>query len=468
MYIITNAIRNISRSKGRSLLLGIILFVLVLCSALGLSIQQAAKTSQEASLDLTNISATIQRNMNNMFQDFEPGNKQDMKQEMQAIEDLPLDQLEAYAQLDVVKSFTYYATLQASSDTLDPIESTGPQFGTRESQNSGFTLVGYSSDEAMSDFLDGNASIVDGKMFTESTTNNECILPSTLATYNDISINDTITLTIDDVTHDFVVTGLYESNSIGQPGKNQDFSSNQIVTSANVVMNISDSAQIQGTYTFSNVNDYETFVDSIDLSDDYVVVSNDLQAFEQSLIPLQNLSTFSFYFVIIVLGIGSIVLVAINIFSIRERKQEIGILCAIGMKKSKIALQFFIENLCIATLALVLATGIVATTSVPLTNTLLQTQIQSTQSRRDIRSQNFGRQPETSSTKQEIPNQSQQPNDETVEAPSLQVNQISEAMNLQAFIQLIFIFILLLFISCMAGFISLIRYDPNQILANRD
>lgn len=45
MYIITNAIRNISRSKGRSLLLGIILFVLVLCSALGLSIQQAAKTS---------------------------------------------------------------------------------------------------------------------------------------------------------------------------------------------------------------------------------------------------------------------------------------------------------------------------------------------------------------------------------------------------------------------------------------
>lgn len=187
--------------------------------------------------------------------------------------------------------------------------------------------------------------------------------------------------------------------------KNQDFSSNQIVTSANVVMNISDSAQIlQGTYTFSNVNDYETFVDSIDLSDDYVVVSNDLQAFEQSLIPLQNLSTFSFYFVIIVLGIGSIVLIAINIFSIRERKQEIGILCAIGMKKSKIALQFFIENLCIATLALVLATGIVATTSVPLTNTLLQTQIQSTQSRRDIRSQNFGRQPETSSTKQEIPN----------------------------------------------------------------
>ena len=118
MYIITNAIQNISRSKGRSLLLGIILFVLVLCCALGLSIQQAAKTSQEASLDLTNISATIQRNMNNMFQDFEPGNKQDMKQEMQAIEVLPLDQLEAYAQLDVVKSFTYNATLQASSDTL--------------------------------------------------------------------------------------------------------------------------------------------------------------------------------------------------------------------------------------------------------------------------------------------------------------------------------------------------------------
>ena len=57
MYIIKNALRNIWRSKVRSCLISIILFILALSSCIGLSIQQAAKTSNEASMYLTNITA---------------------------------------------------------------------------------------------------------------------------------------------------------------------------------------------------------------------------------------------------------------------------------------------------------------------------------------------------------------------------------------------------------------------------
>ena len=47
----------------------------------------------------------------------------------------------------------------------------------------------------------------------------------------------------------------------------------------------------------------------------------------------------------VILIIGGIILAVLNVFNIRERKYEIGVLAAIGMKKTKIALQYAIELL---------------------------------------------------------------------------------------------------------------------------
>lgn len=64
----------------------------------------------------------------------------------------------------------------------------------------------------------------------------------------------------------------------------------------------------------------------------------------------------------------------LNIYHIRERKYEIGVLAAIGMNKRRIALQFICEILIVTLMAIMLGCGIGAAASVPLTNTLLQTQ----------------------------------------------------------------------------------------------
>ena len=53
--------------------------------------------------------------------------------------------------------------------------------------------------------------------------------------------------------------------------------------------------------------------------------------------PLKNLSTFATYFLIVVLIIGAVILIVLNIFNIRERKYEVGVMTAIGMKKGKVA-----------------------------------------------------------------------------------------------------------------------------------
>lgn len=465
MYIFKNALRNVFRSKGRSILIGIILFVLMFSACIGLSIHQASITSQNASLELTNITGQISQDRSNMMKDFEPGNKEDMKDKMDSVESLSLSELQKYANSDYVSKFYYSANLSLQdSDSFSLMENQQQGPGPMGQENSSsITVTGYENDEAMTDFTDGTSTITEGNMFDEQTEENQCIIPEDLATYNGISVGDTITLKVDDsTTVDFVVTGFYSTTS---------FSSNTIYTSYKIVKNLSENydldLNVNGTYVFNTVKDFNKFKKECTkkgLSDSYTVTSSDLQAYQQSVLPLQNLSKFATYFLIVVFVIGAIVLVVLNIFSIREKKQEIGILCALGMNKTKIVLQFFSETLFIALFAFIMGSGLGAVTSVPVTNTLLESQISSTNSMRETKEQNFSRQetpPSNDSSKQPQMNES---NNQPLE----KVTTVSEAMNFNVLLEVGAIAFLLVIISNGAALLCVMRYDPSSILSNRD
>ena len=59
MYIIKNALRCISRSKGRNILIGIIAVVISISACLGLSIRQASENAKATALQGMNVTATI-------------------------------------------------------------------------------------------------------------------------------------------------------------------------------------------------------------------------------------------------------------------------------------------------------------------------------------------------------------------------------------------------------------------------
>ena len=59
MYIIKNALRCISRSAGRNILIGIIVTVIAVSSCLGLSINQAAESARKETLASLSVTATI-------------------------------------------------------------------------------------------------------------------------------------------------------------------------------------------------------------------------------------------------------------------------------------------------------------------------------------------------------------------------------------------------------------------------
>lgn len=473
MHIFKNAIRNVFRSKGRSILIGIILFVLMFSACIGLSIHQASITSQNASLELTNITGQISQNRMNMMKDFEPGNKEDMKEKMDSIESLSLDELQKYADSDYVSKFYYSASLSLqASDSFSLMENQQQGPGPMGQENSSsITVTGYENDEAMTDFMDGTSTITEGNMFDEQTEENQCIIPEDLATYNGVSVGDTITLKVDDsTTVNFVVTGFYSSTS-----SNPLNASNTIYTSYNVVNNLSETydldLNVNGTYVFNTVKDFNKFKKECTkkgLSDSYTVTSSDLQSYQQSIVPLQNLSKFATYFLIVVFVIGAIVLVVLNIFSIRERKQEIGILCALGMNKTKIALQFFSETLFIALFAFIVGSGLGAVTSVPITNTLLESQISSTDSMNETKKQNFSRQqtpPNNDSSQQPKTDESNnQPQEKGLE----KVTTVFEAMNFNVLLEVGAIAFVLVIISNCAALLCVMRYDPSSILSNRD
>ena len=59
MFTIRNALRNISRAKGRSILIGIIITIIALAVCIGLCIRQSAADAKKTALSQIKITATI-------------------------------------------------------------------------------------------------------------------------------------------------------------------------------------------------------------------------------------------------------------------------------------------------------------------------------------------------------------------------------------------------------------------------
>ena len=234
-------------------------------------------------------------------------------------------------------------------------------------------------------------------------------------------------------------------------------------------------SMLNGTYVFSTVDAYEKFQEeakNMGLSDAYTISSADVLSYEESLKPLQSLSQYAGYFLLIILVIGASILVVLHIFSIRERKYEIGVLTAIGMKKWKVSIQFLIEALIVTFLALFIGAAGGAVSSVSITNALLKNQIEETSQQQS--DQRFGRemagkQGDMQPGSKDIGQMDKQEH----KNPFLQgtynyIDSVSSATNVKVILEMMGIGILLTIISGGTALIFIMRYDPLKILNSRD
>ena len=484
MYIIKNAWRNICRNMGKNILLGIIALVIGLSCCLSLSIHQAAAKQRAAGLDELTINATIGIDRMSVMKQGNKENPEDVdpKEMLSNIHSLSLEELQTYAKAESVKDFYHTETLSMNAEGIEPLSSSdehmpdmGKNFGGKEMSSADFSLIGYSTQEAMTTFVEGNASITKGTMFLESD-QDTCIISEELAEYNTLAVGDTIKLVNPDNTKDVTelkISGIYSLNETSSDiGFMRSDPANQIYTSTTTIdtiveaSNKTDSdkalkASVSGTYLFENVDAYEAFeaqARNLGLSDDYTIQSQNLNQYEQSLQPLESLSGYATIFLVVVLVIAGLILVVLHIYHIRERKYEIGVLAAIGMNKRKIACQFVLEIFVVTMVSMLIGSGIGACISVPVTNMLLE----NTTITQNDRPGNFGKDmPEDTGDHKEM-------SKDMMAQGKQYIREVSSATDIIVVLEVCGIAVLLTMVSGGVAIMSILRYEPLKILSDRE
>ncbi len=234
MYIFKNAFTSISRNKGRNILIGIIIIVISAACAITLSIRNSASKIVTAYESKYNVEATIGMDREKLMEslmgtddeDDEKNSQEDMINMFNDIEEVTVEEIEKYGDSKYVSSYYYVYNASMDAEDLDEAtdnlikestttttkreEFTMPGGGfpgggrpggnkttttttkTEEifnarAENGAFTVMGYSSYEAMSDFISGTYTITDGEV-SEDFSSNNCVVSEELATLNDLEV----------------------------------------------------------------------------------------------------------------------------------------------------------------------------------------------------------------------------------------------------------------------------------------
>lgn len=490
MYILKNAWISITRNKGRNLLIGIIILVIAVSASISLAIQNSASKLIESYENSYDITATIGMDRKSMMGNGMGGKiekpegempsetdrteaMENMQEIFESASNISVTDIEKYGSSDYVKSYYYTESVFVNSTNLEKASTNGNQMNRpggnfNNISSADFTLIGYSSLTAMEDFISGKYTITEGEVSSDLEGNN-CVINSELATLNDISVGDTI-IVVDPNnevnTLELTVTGIYEEQSDEMAMFTN--SVNTIITNVNVIkkltlVNSELKVSVNPTFILKDKNVIDAFSEelySLGLSE-YLTVSTNLETIENSTSTISNVASFAKTFLIIILLIGGIVLFVINMINIRERKYEIGVLRTIGMKKSLLTIQFILELFIVALVSLLIGTGIGSILSVPVSNSLLESEIESSQNEQENIMNNFG------GSGDKFNNMGRPDNKFNGVHVVQAFDSIDAIVDIKVLFELLGIGLLLTLISGIASMISIQKFSPLTILKER-
>lgn len=524
MYILKNSLISIIRNKGRNILIGIIILAIACASTVTLAIRNTADTIVKNYEEAHDIVATISFDRKQLTSNFK-GGEDAQKENIEAfnnIQSVTIDDVKNYGESEHLKGYYYTYTTSLNSDTLSKATDTyeyevedtqtttttetttttsggstsgnigagGPgmdrggqmserhtitnnntttvitkskeKFQSDKNLTGDFELDGYSSYDAMTDFTSGISTITEGEMISDFN-GYECVISSELATLNEVSVGDTITLKNPntEAIYDFTVTGIYTTNSdSGDAASMYSQSANKIITGSGVIdLLVADDTTLVTTVTPSFIlnseDDIETFTAEVQEKglNEYYTINTNIDELKNATKSIENVKTFATTFLAITLIISSLVLFVINMINIRERKYEIGVFRTIGMSKLKLTVQFILELLIVATISLIIGAVIGSFLARPVGNMLLENEIETSQEEQQEMSNNFGKQ-----------DMNMQFNNR---APVQAIDTMEAVVDLKVVMQLLGIGILLTLISSLASMISIQRFSPLTILKER-
>lgn len=472
MYIIKNAWINIKRHLGRNILIGLIVLVVALSSTIALSINTSGNKLIESYKDKNELAVSFRLDMSKL------------RDESNTYTKLTVSDIENYADSDYVSSYYYTLDTSLSSDDIEAIDMS-EKFEPKDNGNApnsempdrgqgkenigsqgDYKITAYSDPSYIENFINGTSKITSGSMITKDDEENHVVISEELATQNDSEVGDEITFYLpsdSSITYTFEITGIFETTD---DSASDDFmnmnalnAQNQIYTTVTAINNILEdddsSNSLNATIYLKNQDDLEVYTEEVKdkgLSD-YYTLSDSTDEITSTLTPIKNISNFSMTFLIIILIVGAIILAVINILNIRDRKYEIGVLRAIGMSKTKLILSLLTELFIVTVIAFII--GIIGgkLLSQPVTNKMLENEINSQQVQTENTRENFG------GRGFERPNERR--------ATQNYEDSLTVTLDAETVIILFSFGLILVIVSGSASAIFITKYNPNQILRNQ-
>ena len=520
MYILKNSLLSIIRNKGRNLLIGLIILVIASASTVTLAIRNTANNLVKDYEKSHDIIATISFNRKKLTDNFK-GGEDAQKSNIEAFNDIQsitYDDVANYGNSGYLKSYYYVYSTALDSDSLSKatdtyeyevedrktttssssktempsgfpggfpggsmggeqrttinnnittiITRTKETFGSSRALKGDFQLDGYSSYDAMTEFVDGTYKITEGEIISDFESF-ECVISEELVKLNEVSVGDTITLknSNTEATYDFVVKGIYKDNSDNDNSFSMYSSNvNTLITGAGVISKLlEEDEEIKTNITPSFILKDESSIEKFSaelsakgLNENYTVNTN-IDDLKNATKSIENVKIFATMFLLITLVISGIVLFVINMINIRERKYEIGVFRTIGMSKTKLTIQFLLELLIIAVIALFIGAIIGGMLAKPIGNKLLENEIASNSEQMQDISNNFG------IGDMKMPMDINFNGKKEVQ----EIEKIDAVVNFTVVAELLGIGAILVFLSSIASMISIQRFSPLTILKER-
>ena len=531
MYILKNSLISILRNKGRNILIGLIILTIACASTVTLAIRNTANNIVKNYEEANDLIATISFNRGQLLEQFK-GGQDVQKENIEAfnnIESFTIDNVKNYGESEYLKGYYYTYSTSLNSDTLSKatdsfeyevedtqtststnttttttpgtsasganrpggpggmnmgsmgerhtmtekhtttvITKTKEKFESARNLTGDFQLDGYSSYDAMTNFVEGTYKVTEGEMITDFNSY-QCVISTELATLNEVTVGSTITLKnpTTDKNYDFMVTGIYtDNNDNDESARMYSQSANTIITGSGVIeLLVADDStlvtNITPSFILKGEEDIEAFTTEVKEKglSEYYTINTNLDELQNATKSIENVKTFATTFLLITLIISSLVLFVINMINIRERKYEIGVFRTIGMSKFKLTLQFIVELLLVAAVALIIGAVAGGFLAKPVGNMLLENEIETTQGEQKQISENFGKggRPDRPGMEMQFNNRGQ------VE----QIDSIEAIVDFTVVMQLLGIGILLTLMSSLASMISIQRFSPLTILKER-
>ncbi|SNS93309.1 putative ABC transport system permease protein [Anaerovirgula multivorans] len=481
MYILQNAFHNILRNRGRNILLGAIIFVIIIASVVALMINNTTKGIIDDYKSRFSSAVTIIPNMERMRDEAMKNSSGGRMRIMAPV--IPSEQYVEFGNSDYLYDAVYRASTGLNSDNIMAIDAKlgggGSTTGTIVSGGTMSTPTSYMfslQGNRFEDFDEGLRDLAEGSMPKNK---NECIISSDIAELNGISVGDIISFTSElaykgetftDTTYietyyELTVVGIYyDATDEYNPGGQQNAYTNrrnEILTNYETVV-----AQMQpglsginitATYYVENPDMIDAFAEELYAKglDPIFDVTTDETSYNKIVGPVEGLKNISISFMIIVMIFGGIIIALLSSIAIRERKYEIGVLRAMGMKKHKVALSLWSEILIITCLCLVLGLGIGTLVAQPITNLLLVQQIEAAESVASTAGFSGGMM--MGSVVNPVANSSAQP-----------LENIDIALGFNTILEIIGIALLLASFAGLVSISKITKYEPIKILMERN